>query len=74
VWRSSVPGDSTMPMIAAAADTIAALAHPTGTGAALLPVADLRTVSTAVAIAVAQAAVKHGLAAQPLTDPPFEPI
>jgi malic enzyme len=72
-----------------AADTIAALAHPTGTGAALLPVADLRTVSTAVAIAVAQAAVEHGLAAQPLTDPrapnspskcgapdypPFEPI
>ena len=53
-----------------AADTIAALAHPTGTGAALLPVADLRTVSTAVAIAVAQAAVEHGLAAQPLTDPP----
>jgi malic enzyme len=53
VWRSSVPGESTTPMIAA--DTIAALAHPTGTGAALLPVADLRTVSTAVAIAVAQA-------------------
>jgi malic enzyme len=52
-----------------AADTIAAVAHPTGTGAALLPVADLRTVSTAVAIAVAQAAVEHGLAAQPLTDP-----
>lgn len=68
VWRSSVPGESTTPMIAA--DTIAALAHPTGTGAALLPVADLRTVSTAVAIAVAQAAVEHGLAAQPLTDPP----
>jgi malic enzyme len=41
-------------MIAAAADTIAALAHPTGTGAALLPrVTDLRTVS----------------AEQPLTDP-----
>jgi hypothetical protein len=86
VWRSSVPGESTTPMIAA--DTIAALAHPTGTGAALLPVANLRTVSTAVAIAVAQAAVEHGLAAQPLTDPyakftkqmwrpdypPFEPI
>ena len=32
-------------MFAAAADTIAALAHPTGTGAALLPpVTDLQTV------------------------------
>jgi malic enzyme len=62
-------------MIAAAADTIDELAHPTGTGATLLPpVTDLRTASAAVAIAVAQAAVKHGLAAQPLTDPPFEPI
>jgi malate dehydrogenase (oxaloacetate-decarboxylating) len=48
-------------MIAAAADTIAALARPTGTSAALLPVADLRTVSTAVAIAVAQAALSAAL-------------
>jgi len=57
-------------MIAAAADTIAALAHPTGTGAALLPpVTDLQTVSAALAIAVASAADEHGLAEQPLTDP-----
>jgi malate dehydrogenase (oxaloacetate-decarboxylating) len=57
-------------MITAAADTIAALAHPTGTGAALLPpITDLRTVSAAVAIAVASAADEHGLAEQPLTDP-----
>ena len=57
-------------MIAAAADAVAALAGPTGPGAALLPpVTDLRTVSAAVAIAVAQAAEEHGLAEQPLTDP-----
>ena len=93
-------------MIAAAADTIAALAHPTGTGPALLPpvtdlahptgtgaallppVTDLRTVSAAVAIAVASSADEHGLAEQPQTDPvrqtnqamwrpdyqPFEPL
>jgi malate dehydrogenase (oxaloacetate-decarboxylating) len=76
-------------MIAAAADAVAAFADPTGPGAALLPpVTDLRTVSAAVAIAVAQAADEHGLAEQPLTDavkqihqamwrpeyPPFEPI
>jgi malate dehydrogenase (oxaloacetate-decarboxylating) len=57
-------------MIAAAADAVAAFADPTGLGAALLPpVADLRTVSAAVAIAVAQAAEEHGLAEQPLKDP-----
>jgi malate dehydrogenase (oxaloacetate-decarboxylating) len=57
-------------MIAAAADAVAAFADPTGPGAALLPpVADLRTVSAAVAIAVAQAAEEHGLAEQPLKDP-----
>jgi malate dehydrogenase (oxaloacetate-decarboxylating) len=57
-------------MIAAAADAVAALAGPTGPGAALLPpITDLRTVSAAVAIAVAQAAEEHGLAEQPLTDP-----
>ena len=57
-------------MIAAAADAVAALAGPTGPGAALLPpVTYLRTVSAAVAIAVAQAAEEHGLAEQPLTDP-----
>ena len=57
-------------MIAAAADAVAAFANPTGPGAALLPpVTDLRTVSAAVAIAVAQVAEEHGLAEQPLTDP-----
>jgi malate dehydrogenase (oxaloacetate-decarboxylating) len=57
-------------MIAAAADAVAAFADPTGPGAALLPpVTDLRTVSAAVALAVAQAAAEHGLAEQPLTDP-----
>jgi malate dehydrogenase (oxaloacetate-decarboxylating) len=57
-------------MIAAAADAVAAFADPTGPGAALLPpVTDLRTVSAAVAMAVAQAAEEHGLAEQPLTDP-----
>ena len=76
-------------MIAAAADAVAALAGPTGPGGALLPpVTDLRTVSAAVAIAVANAADEEGLAQHPLTDPvkqihqamwrpeypPFEPI
>jgi malate dehydrogenase (oxaloacetate-decarboxylating) len=57
-------------MIAAAADAVATFADPTGPGAALLPpVTELRTVSAAVAIAVAQAADAHGLAEQPLTDP-----
>jgi malate dehydrogenase (oxaloacetate-decarboxylating) len=57
-------------MIAAAADAVAALADTTGPGGALLPpVTDLRTVSAAVAIAVAQAADEHGLAEQPLTNP-----
>jgi malate dehydrogenase (oxaloacetate-decarboxylating) len=76
-------------MIAAAADAVATFADPTGPGAALLPpVTDLRTVSAAVAMAVAQAAEQQGLAEQPLTDsvkqihqamwrpeyPAFEPI
>jgi malate dehydrogenase (oxaloacetate-decarboxylating) len=57
-------------MITAAADAVAAFTDPSGPGAALLPpVTDLRTVSAAVAIAVARAAEEHGLAEQPLTDP-----
>jgi malate dehydrogenase (oxaloacetate-decarboxylating) len=57
-------------MIAAAADAVAALTDPTGPGGALLPpVMDLRTVSAAVGIAVAQAADEYGLAEQPLTNP-----
>jgi malate dehydrogenase (oxaloacetate-decarboxylating) len=57
-------------MIAAAADAVAALADSTAPGAALLPpVTDLRTVSAAVAIAVAQAAEELDLAEQPLSDP-----
>jgi hypothetical protein len=35
----------------------------------LRPVTDVRSVSAAVAIAVAQAADHHGLAEEPLTDP-----
>jgi malate dehydrogenase (oxaloacetate-decarboxylating) len=57
-------------MIAAAADAVAAFADSTAPGAALLPpVTDLRTVSAAVAIAVAQAAEELDLAEQPLSDP-----
>ena len=57
-------------MITAAADAIAELTDATSPGAALLPtVTDLRTVSAAVAIAVARAAVGEGLAHKPLTDP-----
>ena len=57
-------------MITAAADAVATFADPAGSGGALLPpVTDLRTVSAAVAIAVAQTANEHGLAEQPLTDP-----
>jgi malate dehydrogenase (oxaloacetate-decarboxylating) len=57
-------------MIAAAADAVAALPDSTGAGGALLPpVTDLRTVSAAVAIAVAEAAEQQGLAEKPLTDP-----
>jgi malate dehydrogenase (oxaloacetate-decarboxylating) len=57
-------------MIAAAADAVAALADTTGPAGALLPpVTDLRSVSAAVAMAVAQAADEHGLAEQPLTNP-----
>jgi malate dehydrogenase (oxaloacetate-decarboxylating) len=57
-------------VIAAGAYAVAAFADPTGPGAALLPpVTDLRTVSAAVAIAVAQAAEDLDLAEQSLTDP-----
>jgi malate dehydrogenase (oxaloacetate-decarboxylating) len=57
-------------MIAAAANAVAMFANATSPGAALLPpVTDLRTVSAAVAIAVARAAVGEGLAHKPLTDP-----
>jgi malate dehydrogenase (oxaloacetate-decarboxylating) len=56
-------------MITAAADAVAAFADPTPGAALLPPVTDLRTVSAAVAIAVAQAAEEDGLTEQPLTDP-----
>ena len=57
-------------MIAAAANAVATFADATSPGAALLPpVTDLRTVSAAVAIAVARAAEHEGLAHKPLTDP-----
>jgi malate dehydrogenase (oxaloacetate-decarboxylating) len=57
-------------MITAAAQAVAALSDATTRGASLLPrVTDLRTVSAAVAIAVAQAAEKEGLAQEPLDNP-----
>jgi malate dehydrogenase (oxaloacetate-decarboxylating) len=57
-------------MIEAAADAVAGLSNPTAPGASLLPpVTNLRTVSAAVAIAVAHAAEEDGLADIPLTDP-----
>jgi malate dehydrogenase (oxaloacetate-decarboxylating) len=57
-------------MIAAAADAVARMSDATSTGAALLPsMDDLRTVSAAVAIAVAKAASDEGLARMELHDP-----
>jgi malate dehydrogenase (oxaloacetate-decarboxylating) len=54
-------------MITAAAEAVAALSDATTLGASLLPpVTNLRTVSAAVAIAVAEAAEKEGLAQAPL--------
>jgi malate dehydrogenase (oxaloacetate-decarboxylating) len=57
-------------MITAAAEAVAGLSDATARGASLLPpVTDLRMVSAAVAIAVARAAEKEGLAQPPLDDP-----
>src|SRR3954451_22923937 len=57
-------------MIAAAADAVARLSDATRPGAPLLPpVSDLRPVSAAVAIAVAEAAVAEGLAQVPVDNP-----
>jgi len=57
-------------MITAAAQAVAELSNATSSGASLLPpVTDLRTVSAAVAIAVAEAAVAEGLAQLPLDNP-----
>jgi malate dehydrogenase (oxaloacetate-decarboxylating) len=57
-------------MITDAAEAVAALSDATTRGASLLPsVTDLRRVSAAVAIAVAAAAEKEGLAQVPLDDP-----
>ncbi len=57
-------------MIAAAANAIAQLSDAGGPGAPLLPpMKDLRTVSAAVAIAVATTAAEEGLARVPLTNP-----
>ncbi len=56
-------------MIAAAADAVARMSDATTPGAALLPpMTDLRTVSAAVAIAVATAAAEEGLAQVELHD------
>jgi malate dehydrogenase (oxaloacetate-decarboxylating) len=60
----------TEPMIAAAAHAVAALSDATTVGAALLPSIDqLRMVSAAVGIAVAQAADSEGLAQAELYNP-----
>ena len=57
-------------MIAAAADAVARLSDVSKPGAALLPpMTDLRSVSAAVAIAVATTAVEEGLAQVDLHDP-----
>ena len=57
-------------MIAAAADAVAELSDATRPGAPLLPpMRDLRPVSAAVAIAVAQAADAEGLAQVPTRQP-----
>ena len=57
-------------MISAAADAVASLAHAARPGASLLPqIADLRIVSATVAIAVAAAAERDGVATRTLTDP-----
>jgi malate dehydrogenase (oxaloacetate-decarboxylating) len=57
-------------MIAAAADAVARLSDATTLGAPILPpMTDLRSVSAAVAIAVATTAAKEGLAQAELHDP-----
>ncbi|MGS0687210.1 NAD-dependent malic enzyme [Nakamurella sp. GG22] len=57
-------------MIAAAADAVAGLSDARTAGASLLPpMTDLRTVSAAVAIAVARTAAEEGLARVELHDP-----
>ena len=57
-------------MIAAAADAVAGLSDARTVGASLLPpMTDLRTVSAAVAIAVAKTAAAEGLAQVELRDP-----
>ena len=57
-------------MIAAAADAVAGMSDAVRPGAPLLPaMSDLRPVSAAVAIAVAEAAVAEGLAQVPLDNP-----
>jgi malate dehydrogenase (oxaloacetate-decarboxylating) len=57
-------------MIAAAADAVAGISDASAPGAPLLPsMTDLRAVSAAVAIAVATAAAKEGLAQVELSDP-----
>jgi malate dehydrogenase (oxaloacetate-decarboxylating) len=57
-------------MIAAAAGAVAQLSDATTPGAPLLPTIDnLRTVSAAVAIAVAVTAAEEGLAQRPVNDP-----
>ncbi len=57
-------------MIAAAAAAVAGLSDATTPGAPLLPpMSDLRTVSAAVAIAVARTATEEGLATNEVAEP-----
>ena len=56
-------------MLAAAADTVAALSDATAVGASLLPSDELRMVSAAVGVAVAEAADSEGLAQADLHNP-----
>ena len=57
-------------MLVAASDAVAGLSDATNPGALLLPpVTDLRQVSAAVAVAVASAAERDGVAQVALTDP-----
>jgi len=69
MWPATRARRINQPMIAAAADAVARLSDATASGALLLPVEDLRTVSAAVAMAVAVAAAKEGLAQVSVADP-----
>jgi malate dehydrogenase (oxaloacetate-decarboxylating) len=67
--RATIVLDTAAPMLAAAANALAGLSDTASPGAAMLPpVASLRIVSAAVAVAVARAARAEGLSDVPLDD------